>query len=167
MYINFVNDRKDLGYSCLIDSQCGNRLVLITDSSVVSVKNITLKGKRKAERIFIYGMLLFQLSQPLVPYVPAVILPLPTAIERLSPFEQDRILNNKNSYLQIAHIFGEKIDKIQLTDDQIKEFNNLAIELNSGSITMEEAILQLIGGDVLSYVVTVILFVTFINWYDS
>lgn len=34
MYINFVNDRKYLEYSCLIDTQCGNRLVLITDSSV-------------------------------------------------------------------------------------------------------------------------------------
>ena len=47
MYINFVNDRKSLGYECLIDTQCGNRLVLITDSSVVFVKNVRLNGKRK------------------------------------------------------------------------------------------------------------------------
>ena len=32
MYINYVNDRKSLGYKCLVDTQCGNRLVLITDS---------------------------------------------------------------------------------------------------------------------------------------
>uniref|UniRef100_UPI004057B427 hypothetical protein n=1 Tax=Candidatus Electrothrix sp. TaxID=2170559 RepID=UPI004057B427 len=47
MYINFLNDRKSLGYECLIDTQCGNRLVLITDSSVVFVKNVRLNGKRK------------------------------------------------------------------------------------------------------------------------
>ena len=43
-------------------------------------------------------MFLFQLGQPLVTCVAAIMLPLPTAIERLSPFEQDRILRNKNCY---------------------------------------------------------------------
>jgi hypothetical protein len=94
-------------------------------------------------------------------------IPLPTAMERLSPFEQDRILSNKNSYPQIAHILEEKIDKIRLTNEEIKEFNNLAIELNSGSITMEEEILRLRGGDGLTDVAAVIAFVIFINWYDS
>ena len=47
MYINFVNDRKELKYKCLMDTQCGNRLVLITDSSVVYVKNASSNGKRK------------------------------------------------------------------------------------------------------------------------
>ena len=42
MYINFVNDRKYLGYKYLINTQCGNRMVLITNSSVVFVKNVTL-----------------------------------------------------------------------------------------------------------------------------
>ena len=167
MYINFVSDRKYLEYSCLIDTQCGNRLVLITDSSVVFIKNITLNGKRKAKRLFVHGTFLFQLSQPLVPYATAVMLPLPPAMERLSPFEQDRILSNKNSYPQMAQILEEKVDKIKLTNEQIKEFNNLAIELNSGSITMEEAVLRLRGGDGLTDVVAVIAFVIFINWYDS
>jgi len=35
MYINLLNNRKSLGYECLIDTDCNNRLVLITDSSVV------------------------------------------------------------------------------------------------------------------------------------
>ena len=132
------------------------------------VRKLPSNSKRKAKRLFVYGMFLFQLGQPLVPCAAAVVMPLPPiAIHRLSSIEQDRILSNKNSYPQIAHILEEKVDKIRLTNDQIKQFNNLALQLNSGSITMEEAILQLIGGDVLSYVVTVILFVTFINWYDS
>jgi hypothetical protein len=61
MYINFVNDRKSLGYECLIDTQCGNRVVLITDSSVVFAKIVILNGKRKSKRIIfviIAGMII-------------------------------------------------------------------------------------------------------------
>ena len=47
VYINYANDRKELGYKCLMDTQCGNELVLITDSSVVFVRNVGLYGKRK------------------------------------------------------------------------------------------------------------------------
>ena len=91
----------------------------------------------------------------------------PVAIHRLSRIEQDRILSNKNSYHQIATIAESKVDKIRLTNDQIKEFNNLALQLNNGSIKMEEAILQLRGGDGLTDVVAVIAFVILFNFYDS
>lgn len=132
------------------------------------VRKLSSNSKRKAKRLFVYGMFLFQLGQLLVPCAAAVVMPLPPiAIHRLSPIEQDRILSNKNSYPQIAHILEEKVDKIRLTNEQIKEFNNLAIELNSGSITMEEAVLRLRGGDGLTDVVAVIGFVIFMNWYDS
>ena len=57
MYINYANDRKLLGYKCLVNTQCGNRLVLITDSSVVFVKNITLNGKHKIF-VIIGGMII-------------------------------------------------------------------------------------------------------------
>ena len=146
MYINFVNDRKSLGYSCLIDTQCGNRLVLITDSSVVFVKNLTLKGKRKAKRLFVHGMFLFQLGQQLVRCAAAVMLPVPPAIERLSPFEQDRILGNKNSYPQIAPIIESKMDKMVLTDDQIEDLNLICYKLQKGSITIDKAILEIRAG---------------------
>jgi hypothetical protein len=89
----------------------------------------------------------------------------PVAIHRLSPMEQDRILSNK--YPQIATIPESKVDKIRLTNDQIQQFNNLALQLTSGSITMEEAVLQLRGGDGLTDVVGVIAFVIFANRYDS
>jgi hypothetical protein len=49
----------------------------------------------------------------------------------------------------------------------MKQFNNLALQLNSGSIPMEEAVLQLRGGDGLTDVVGILAFVIFINWYDS
>lgn len=112
-----------------------------------------------------FGLLL---SQPFVPYAHGVIVPVPsTAIHRFLPIEQNEILGNKNYDPQIAHILEEKVDKIRLTNEQIEQFNNLALQLNNGSITMEEAILQIRGGDGLTDVVGVIAFVIFINWYDS
>lgn len=77
------------------------------------------------------------------------------------------IKNNKNSYHQIATIPESKVDKIRLINEQIKQLNNLALQLNSGSITMEEAVLQLRGSDGLINVVGILAFVIFINWYDS
>jgi hypothetical protein len=132
------------------------------------VKKLPSNPKAKAERLFVHGMFIFQLGQPLVPCAAAVVMPVPpVAIHRLSRIEQDRILSNKNSYPQIATIAESKVDKIRLTNDQIKEFNNLALQLNNGSIKMEEAILQLRGGDGLTDVVAVIAFVIFVNFYDS
>ena len=159
MYINYVNDRKSLGYECLVDTQCGNRLVLITDSSVVFVKNVTLNGKSKVKRVLVYGMVLFQLGQPLVPCAAAIILPLPPPIERLSTFQE----RTKNCYPQIAHIPAPKVDKIRLTNDRIKQFNNLALQLNNGSIKMEEAILQTRGGDGWVDVIVFIVVAIFLN----
>lgn len=53
MYVNYLNDRKQLGYECLKDTLCGNKLVLITDSSVVFVKHVKHKTK-----IIIYVIIL-------------------------------------------------------------------------------------------------------------
>jgi hypothetical protein len=131
------------------------------------IRNLPSNSKRKAKRVFLYATFVFQLGQPLVPYAAAVMIPLPpVAIHRLSPIEQDIILSNKNGYPQIATIPESKLDKIRLTNDQIQQFNNLALQLNNGSIKMEEAVLQLRGGE-LSDIVGVIAFVIFINWYDS
>lgn len=120
---------------------------------------------RKAKRLGLYIVFMFASGQPLVPCAAAVVMPLPPAINRLSP--QDRILSNKNSSPQIATISRSKVDKIRLRNDQMKQFNNLALQLNSGSITMEEAVLQLRGGDGLTDVVRILAFVIFMNWYDS
>lgn len=56
-----MNNRKSLGYECLIDTQCGNRLVLITDSTVLFVKNVSLNGKRKI--IVIIGVIIIIFSE--------------------------------------------------------------------------------------------------------
>jgi hypothetical protein len=122
-------------------------------------------SKRKAKKICFQMVFMFMISQPLAPCA-AVMLPLPPAIHRLSPIEESRIRTNKN-YPQIAAIPASKVDKIKLTNEQIKQFDSLALQLSSGSITMEEGILQLRGGAVLTDIVAVIAFVIFVNWYDS
>jgi hypothetical protein len=126
---------------------------------------LPLNSKRKAKKIRFSVVFMFMISQPLAPCA-AVMLPLSQAIHRLSPIEESRIRTNKN-YPQIAAIPASKVDKIRLTDEQIKQFDSLALELSSGSITMEEVILQLRGGDGLTDIVAVIAFVIFVNWYDS
>ena len=57
MYPNYVEDRKLLGYEALIDTNCGRQLVLITDSTVLIIKNFPLNLKVKSKRIFIIGVL--------------------------------------------------------------------------------------------------------------
>lgn len=132
------------------------------------VKKFPSNSKRRLKKAFLYGIFLFQLGQPLVPCITAVMLPLPpVAIHRLSPFEQDRILGNKNYYPQIATILASRMDKVELTNYQIQQFDNIAIQLSNGSMKMEEAILQMRGGDGLIDVVVFIAVCIFLNWYDS
>lgn len=148
---------------------------LIIDKSVFEnregvylfVRNLPSNSKRKAKRLGLYIVFMFLISQPLIPCAAAVVMPLPPAIHRLSPIEQDKILINEKYYPQIAHIIEEKVDKIKLTNEQIKQFNILTLQLNSGSITMEEALLELRGGSGLTDVAAVLAFVIFVNWYDA
>nr|ULD16203.1 hypothetical protein [Cylindrotheca closterium] len=95
-------------------------------------------------------MLLFQLSQPLPPYVYTVMVPLPPTVERLSPIEQDKILIHQNYSPQIVSIIEPKIDKMILTDTQIENLNVIVNKLENGSITLDEAILKLRAGQQLT-----------------
>ena len=72
-------------------------------------------------------------------------MPLPPAIHRLSPIEESRIRTNKN-YPQIATIPESKVDKIRLTNEQIKEFNLVYYKLQKGSITIDKAVLEIRAG---------------------
>ena len=47
MYPNYIENGKVLGYETIIDTTCGKSLFLITDSTVLFVKNVRLNGKRK------------------------------------------------------------------------------------------------------------------------
>ena len=101
------------------------------------LKELPSNSKRKAKRFCLSIVFIFTISQPLVPYAVAVVMPLPPAIHRLSPIEESIIRTQKN-YPQIATIPESKVDKIRLTNEQIKQFNNLALQLNSGSMQVTE-----------------------------
>jgi len=141
LYPNYINDRKSLNYECLSDMRCGVRLVCISDSAMlvinrnrqasikffkkiprnrklvsIFITKLPLNAKRKAKRIYFYGVFMFMISKPLAPCAAAVMMPLPPAINRLSPIKQNRILSNKNSYPQIASIPATKVDKVVLTN---------------------------------------------------
>ena len=110
------------------------------------VRKLPSNLKGRAKRLFVHGMCLFQLSQPLVPCLGAVMLPLQPAIHRLSFIEHDMIQSNKNSYPQIASILESKIDKMVITDQQIEDLNLICYKLQTGSVTLDTAILKLRAG---------------------
>lgn len=88
-----------------------------------------------------YVIFIFQLSQPLG--AGAVMMPLPLVTINYPPIEESRIRTTKN-YPQIASIPELKLNKIQLMN---KQMNHLALQLNSGSIRIEEFISTIRGGD--------------------
>jgi hypothetical protein len=53
MYLNYLNDRKALGYEALKDSKCGMKLVLITDLTLLLIRNLSLNGKGRSKRIIV------------------------------------------------------------------------------------------------------------------
>jgi hypothetical protein len=109
---------------------------------------------------------MFAIGKPLARCAAVVMSVPPQSIHRLSSIEESRTIINTRCF-QIASIPSSKVDKIRLTNEQIKQFDSLVLQLSTDSITMEEAILQLRGGDRLRDVVAIIAFVIFVNWYGS
>ena len=138
-----------------IDKQvCRNR-----EKVFIFAKNLPSNTKRKLKRVIVV-MFTFAISQPLAPCA-AVMLPPPTSISRLQCIDKSRIKTNKNCP-RTAPVIGPRVDKVILTDKRIGY-----CKFKNGSITMEEAILQLRGGDGLIDIAAVIAFIIFVNWYDS
>jgi len=53
VYIGYLDDRKLLGYPALKDTSCGIKLVLITDSTVLLIRNLPLNVKDKSKIIMV------------------------------------------------------------------------------------------------------------------
>jgi hypothetical protein len=47
MYLNFISDRKSLGYEVLNDTSCGMKLVSITNSTLLLIRTSNVKDKTK------------------------------------------------------------------------------------------------------------------------
>ena len=53
MYVNYVNDRKQLGYKAVKDTNCCIKLVLITESTVLLIRNLPSKVNHKTKRVIL------------------------------------------------------------------------------------------------------------------
>lgn len=53
MYVNYLNDRKALVYKAVKDTNCGIELVVITESTVLLIRNLPSKLKHKTKRVII------------------------------------------------------------------------------------------------------------------
>ena len=149
------------------DTNCGIKLVRITESTVLFllIRNLASNSKRKAKRVFLYATFIFQLGQPLVPYAAAVMVALPPqiSIEHVVPAE---VLRGNTQCPGIAPIIKAKMDKMTLTDYQVKELEAIFIKLQNNSITMDQAVLEIRGGG-FEDLAAILTFVIFVNWYDS
>ena len=109
------------------------------------LRQLPSNSTRKAKRLGLYIVFMFAISQPLVPWAAAVVMPLPPAIHRLGPIEESITRTQKN-YPQIASIIESKMDKMVLTDQQIEDLNSICYKLEKGSITLDKAVLKLRAG---------------------
>ena len=111
MYLNWINDRKLLGYTCLVDIKTGKQLVLITDSGVLFVTSIVLKGKHT---IYIASTAIIILSSvrsagAIGPHLPppkqSIVKIMPTQnIHKLVKPSQLRINSNMNSKITMPDL---------------------------------------------------------------
>nr|AHI51277.1 hypothetical protein [Cylindrotheca closterium] len=97
MYINFIEDRKALGYEVLRDTSCGIKLVLIVDSTVPRllkpskckrqfIKKLPSKLNRKSKKVIVVITLVSTLWLSNVEATPAMGLSIPAApVVRIQP----------------------------------------------------------------------------------
>ncbi len=143
MYINYVNDKKQLGYKVVKDTNDGIKLVLITDSTVLLIRNLSLNLKGKSKRIVVVISLATVVWFSNLESVSAIGLPMPPApVVRVQPSYQ------YDSNVQIAKVISRKKDLIvykspkeilffmYLTDPRLssnQEVSKLVKELRGGS----------------------------------
>ena len=107
MYVNYVNDRKQLGYKVVKDTNCGIELVLITKSTVPLVRNLSLNlnSKTKREIVVITLASVFWFSNLESIQAMGLSVP-PTPVVKLEP-------NYKHiDEIKVAPTVSPKLDKI-------------------------------------------------------
>ena len=53
MYIGYIEDRKSMGYDVLLDTSCGIKLVSITNSTLLLIRNLPSNGNYTTKRIIL------------------------------------------------------------------------------------------------------------------
>jgi hypothetical protein len=108
VYVNYVNDRKQLGYKVVKDTNCGTELVLITESTVLLIRNLSLNLKGKNKRIVVVISLATVVWFSNLESVSAIGLPMPpTPVVRVQPSFEDSLKKP-----EIAKLVPRKPDRI-------------------------------------------------------
>lgn len=94
MLINYLTTRKALGYQYLIDTKWSDRLMLITDSTFVVVKNVGVNKKRKMLVIFT----IVKISLSTIEFAEAIgtstsLLPTPTSKHIMRDRDANRLID--------------------------------------------------------------------------
>lgn len=84
-----------------------------------------------------------------------------------------RLINNREyelvpavcKYAETCFDTNKQVNKIQLTNIQIRKFDDLANQLYRREINLEQALIQLRGGG--CEIIFLVGFLYFLNWYDS
>ena len=106
-------------------------------------------------------MILLGIRIPIFPLPKDPIPIIPTPIVQIN--SKDRILEGT----QIAAILESKFDQLALTNQQYKQIDQLMVEIQTGSRSIEDAILELRGGSYFLDAVGIIAFLSFFYWYNG
>jgi hypothetical protein len=107
VYVNSVNDRKQLGYKVVKNTDCGIELVLMTKLTVRLIRDLPLNSKVKSKRIIVVSTLVSTLWFSNVQPSPAMGLSIPSApVVKIQPSYQ-------HPYeLKIMKVIPRKTDRI-------------------------------------------------------
>lgn len=138
MYISFLNDRKQLGYQVVKDTNCGIELVSITKSNVLLIRNLylNLKGKKIVVVISLTTVIWFSSLES----TEAIGLTTPV---RTTPIVVIQRSYEHDSEIQIAKVIPRKKDFI--TYKSPKEISFL-IYLGDSRLSSNQQVLKVIKG---------------------
>lgn len=107
MYPNFIEDRKALGYEVHNDTSCGIKLLLITDSTVLLIRNLSSNRNHKTKRVILVITLVIVVWFSNLESGKAIGLSVPTIpVVRVQPTYQH------DSKVKIAKVIPRKTDLI-------------------------------------------------------
>lgn len=107
MYVSYINDRKELGYEVVKDTNYGIELVSTTESTVLLIRNLSFNLKGKSKRIVVVISLATVVLFSNLESVLAIGLQMPaTPVVRVYP-------SYKRQYqIEIAPTVNPRLDKI-------------------------------------------------------
>lgn len=107
MYVSYINDRKELGYEVVKDTNYGIELVSTTESTVLLIRNLSFNLKGKSKRIVVVISLATVVLFSNLESVSAIGLQMPaTPVVRVYP-------SYKRQYqIEIAPTVNPRLDKI-------------------------------------------------------